>query len=157
MANSAELVPQLEFIFAASVTVDQPQDLGAFNKGHRRVVPITGGEFSGPNMHGKVLPGGADWQLIRSDGVAELDARYSLQTDDDATIHVRNQARRHGPVEVMAALAAGQPVERGSYYFCGTTFFETGAASYQWLTKHIIVCTGEREPDCVQLRFYKLF
>jgi hypothetical protein len=155
MANPQPPAPQLEFIFAARVTVDTPQDLGAFNKGHRRVVPITGGEFSGPDMRGTVLPG-ADWQLIRHDGVAELEARYTLTTDDGATIHVRNLARRHGPAEVMAALTAGEAVEPGSYYFCGATFFETTDERYAWMTKHIVVCAGQREPATVTLQFYRV-
>lgn len=156
MANSELVEPALEFIFGARVTVDPPQDLGAFNKGRRRIVPISGGEFSGPAMRGTVLPGGADWQLIRHDGVAELEARYTLQTDDGAVIHVRNLARRHGPVEVMEALAAGQPVAPDAYYFRGATFFETSAMGYGWLTQHIVVCTGHREPAHVMLQFYKV-
>ena len=127
--------PQFEFIFAARVTVDAPLDLGDVGKGRRRIVPITGGEFSGPDLRGKVLAGGADWQIIRSDGVAELEARYTLRTDDGALIHVRNVALRHGPPDVMAALAAGRPVEPGSYYFRGATFFETSDERYAWLTQ----------------------
>ena len=100
--------PQLELIFAADVSVGPPLDCGDVGKGARRIVPITGGEFSGPNIRGKVLPGGADWQILRGDGVSELEARYTLQTDDGALINVRNLALRHGPPEVMAALAAGR-------------------------------------------------
>jgi hypothetical protein len=151
-----ESPPALEFVFAAHVTVDRPLDLGDVGKGGRRIVPITGGEFSGPRLRGKVVPGGADWQIIRSEGVAELEARYTLETDDGALIYVRNHALRHGPAEVLAALAAGRSVEPSSYYFRGATFFETGAARYAWLTKHIIVCTGEREPAGVKLRFYQV-
>jgi hypothetical protein len=119
-------------------------------------VPITGGEFSGPDMRGAVLGGGADWQIIRGDGVAELDARYTLRTDDGALIHVRNMALRHGPPAVMADLAAGRQVAPGSYYFRGATFFETSTAQYAWLTKHIVVCTGHREPDLVKIAFYRI-
>ena len=154
--TDAEAPPALEFVVAAHVTVDRPLDLGDVGKGGRRIVPITAGEFSGPRLRGKVVPGGADWQIIRSDGVAELEARYTLETDDGALIYVRNHALRHGPAEVLAALAAGRSVEPSSYYFRGATFFETGAARYAWLTKHIIVCTGEREPAGVKLRFYQV-
>jgi hypothetical protein len=125
-------------------------------KGGRRIVPITGGEFSGPRLRGKVIAGGADWQIVRTGGVAELEARYTLETDDGVLIYVRNHALRHGPAEVMAALAAGRSVDPSSYYFRGATFFETGAARYAWLMKHIIVCTGEREPAGVKLRFYQV-
>src|SRR5580698_7098810 len=147
-------VPGLEFIFAARVAVDTPLDLGDVGKGGRRIVPITGGEFSGPRLRGVVLSGGADWQVLRSDGVAELEARYTLRTDDGALIYVRNHALRHGPADVMAALAAGRPVDPSSYYFRGATFFETSAGRYAWLMKCIVVCTGEREPAGVKLRFF---
>lgn len=153
---ATQLAPKLEFVFEARVTVDPPLDLGDVAKGGRRIVPITGGDFSGPDICGKVLPGGADWQTLRGDGVAELEARYTLRTDDGALIYVRNHALRHGPVEVMAALAAGRPVDPDRYYFRGATFFETSAPRYGWITKHIVVCTGEREPGCVKLKFYRM-
>jgi hypothetical protein len=156
MANPGLPAPRLEFIFTAGVTVDAPLDLGDVGKGRRRIVPITGGEFSGPGLRGTVLHGGADWQIIRGDGVAELEARYTLRTDDGALILVRNVARRHGPPEVMAALAAGRPVARGSFYFRGATFFETSDERYAWLTRHIIVCTGHREPSLVIVEFYRV-
>jgi len=156
MANPELAEPRLEFVFEAKVTVDPALDLGDVGKGRRRIVPITGGDFSGPQISGTVLPGGADWQVLRGDGVAELEACYTLRADDGALIAVRNLALRHGPAEVMAALAAGRPVEPGTYYFRGATFFETSATQYQWLTNHIIVCTGHREAAMVTVRFYKV-
>ena len=153
---TTETPPKLEFIFAAHVTVDTPLDLGDVAKGGRRIVPITGGDFSGPKIRGTIVPGGADWQVLRHDGVAELEARYTLRTDDGALIYVRNLALRHGPPEVIAALAAGRPVDPASYYFRGATFFETSAARYFWITKSIVVCTGEREAAGVKLKFYKI-
>jgi hypothetical protein len=156
MAHPELPLPRLEFIFAARVTVDDPLDLGDVGKGRRRIVPISGGEFSGPGMRGTVEGGGADWQIMRSDGVAELEARYTLRTDDGALIYVRNVARRHGPPEVMAELAAGRPVARGSIYFRGATFFETSVERYAWLTRHIVVCTGHREPSLVKVDFYRI-
>jgi hypothetical protein len=156
MADEMPAPPRLELIFAARVSVGAPLDLGDVGKGGRRVVPITGGEFSGPDIRGTVVPGGADWQILRGDGVSELEARYTLRTDDGALIVVRNLALRHGPPDVMVALAAGRAVEPGSYYFRGATFFETGAPRYVWLAKCIVVCTGEREPAGVKLKFYKV-
>jgi Protein of unknown function (DUF3237) len=143
--------PRLEFVFAAHVTVGEPLDVGDVGKGRRRIVPITGGEFSGPTMRGVVLGGGADWQIIRDDGVAELEARYTLQSSDGALVYVR-----HGPPEVMAALAAGREVTPGSYYFRGATFFETSVERYDWLTRHVIICTGHREPSLVKVEFYRI-
>lgn len=156
MPNDEFVTPGLDFVFEARVAVGPPQDLGDVGKGGRRIVPITGGEFSGPQMRGEVLPGGADWQVLRSDGVAELEARYTLRTTDGALIYVRNHALRHGPPDVMAALAAGHSVGPGSYYFRGATFFETGSSPYAWITRDIIVCTGAREQARVLVRFYKL-
>jgi hypothetical protein len=155
MAKPDLPVPRLEFIFAAHVTVGEPLDLGDVGKGRRRIVPITGGAFSGPTMRGTVLGGGADWQIIRDDGVAELEARYTLRTDDGALIEVRNMALRHGPPDVMAALAAGREVSPGSYYFRGATFFETSAERCAWLTKCIVICTGHRDPALVHVEFYR--
>jgi len=156
MANSDPLSPKLEFIFHAQVTVDLPLELGDVSKGGRRIVPIVGGEFAGSQLRANVVPGGADWQNQRDDCEVEHEARYTLRTDDGALIYVRNLGLRHGPAAVMAALAAGRPVEPGSYYFCGATFFETSAARYAWLTKQIVVCTGTREQTKVNLNFYRL-
>ena len=148
--------PPLEFIFAADVRVDPVLDVGHVAKGTRRFVPIAGGEVSGPKLNGKVLPGGGDWQTIRDDGVAELEARYTLQTDDDALIFVRNYGLRHGPPDVITALSAGGVVDHASYYFRGATFFETSATQYAWLTRQIVVCVGEREPAWVRVKFYQV-
>jgi len=148
--------PKLDFIFEARVTIGAPLDVGDVAKGGRRIVPITGGEFAGPRIRGDVVPGGADWQVLRSDGVAELEARYTLRADDGVLIYVRNHALRHGPPDVLAAMGAGRMVDPGSYYFRGATFFETSAARYAWITRHIIVCTGGREPAAVQLKFYQV-
>jgi len=156
MSNVELSAPKLEFIFAAHVTVDPALDLGDVARGGRRIVPITGGEFTGPRLRAKVLPGGADWQVLRTDGVAELEARYTLRAQDGALIMVRNHALRHGPRDVIAALAAGRPVDPASYYFRGAAFFETSAEQYLWLGRHIIVCSGEREPTGVRLKFFQL-
>ena len=156
VANEAQPHPALQFAFEAKVSVDPAIEFGDIAKGRRRIVPITGGDFSGPDLHGKVLPGGADWQIVRGDDVAELEARYILCTDEGALIHVRNHAFRHGSPEIMAAIATGRSVEPGSYYFRGAAFFETSVAQYAWMTRHIIVCTGMREPAGVKLSFYKV-
>jgi hypothetical protein len=112
--------------------------------------------FPGRRCAAKCCRAGADWQVLRSDGTAELEARYTLRTDEGVLIYVRNHALRHGPPDVIAALAAGRPVDPARYYFRGATFFETSDVRYAWLTKHIIVCTGEREPAAVKLRFFKI-
>jgi len=145
-----------EFVFKAEVLVDKIMDLGATQHGNRRIIPITGGTFEGPSIKGMIVPGGADWQIIRSDSVAELEARYALRTDDDALIYIVNKGYRHGPPEVMQRLAKGEQVDPKEYYFRATPTFETSSAKYDWLTKNIFVATGERKQNSVILDFYKI-
>jgi len=145
-----------EFVFKAEVLVDKLMDLGATQHGNRRIIPITGGTFEGPLIKGIIVPGGADWQIIRADGVAELEARYTLSSDDGALIYVINKGYRHGPPEVMQRLAKGEQVDPKEYYFRATPIFETSVAKYTWLTKNVFVATGERKPNSVLLDFYKI-
>ena len=102
---------RLQALFKADIELAPAQELGAGPLGRRRIIAITGGRFVGERLSGRVLPGGADWQVIRADGVAELDARYTLETGDGALIYVRNRGFRHGPAEVLKRLAAGENVD----------------------------------------------
>jgi hypothetical protein len=103
-----------------------------------------------------VLPGGADWQIVCADGLAQLEARYSLETDDGALVYVRNVGLRHGPPEVLARLAAGEPVDAKLYYMRTTPSFETGAERYRWLNRVVCVATGVRRKDAVELDVYEV-
>jgi hypothetical protein len=136
--------------------VGEPLDFGVTQNGHRRVIPITGGRVEGARLNGRILPGGADWQILRAGGTAELDARYTIQTDQGALIYVANRGMRHGPPEVLERLNRGEPVEPGSYYFRSVATFETSAEECVWLTRAIILGTGERYPDKVVLRFWEV-
>ncbi|HTC33519.1 MAG TPA: DUF3237 domain-containing protein [Bryobacteraceae bacterium] len=153
---TSPIAPELRFAFELDVEVGTPLDLGQTQAGHRRIVPIAGGVVSGPRLEGRVLPVGADWQILRPDGTADLDARYTIQTGDGALIYVVNRGVRHGPPEVLARLNRGERVDPGSYYFRSAASFETGAPQYSWLTRAIIVATGERYPDKVAIRFWEL-
>jgi hypothetical protein len=146
----------LQFLFGAEVTLAPAQELGETPLGRRRIIPITGGSFRGERLAGRVLPGGADWQLIRTDGVAELDARYTLETEDRALIYVRNFGYRHGPAEVIQRLAAGEPVDPSLYYMRTTPRFETGAERYRWLNRIICVATGARRAAAVELEVFEV-
>jgi len=146
----------LEPLLRAEVTLAPPQELGDSPLGRRRIIPITGGSFRGEKLAGRVLPGGADWQVIRTDGVAELDARYTLETDDHALIYVRNFGYRHGPAEVLQRLAAGEPVDPSLYYMRTTPRFETGAERYRWLNRLICVATGARRAAAVELEVFEV-
>jgi len=121
------------------------QKIGAVPYGARTIVPISGGTFEGPLLRGRVLPGGGDWTLLRSDGVLELDLRVTLETDDGALIHFSSFGMRHGPPEVLAALARGEAVDPASYYFRTTPRFETASAKYAFLNRLLAVSTGDRK------------
>jgi Protein of unknown function (DUF3237) len=131
-------------------------ELGDTPQGRRRIIGISGGRFSGERLSGHVLPGGADWQLVRADGVADLDARYTLETSDGALIYVRNRGYRHGPAEVLKRLAAGERVDPGLYYMRTTPRFETGDERYAWLNRIICVASGARRRDAVDLDVFEV-
>jgi hypothetical protein len=107
-------------------------------------------------MKGRVLPGGADWQMVRADGLAELDTRYTLETDDGKLIYVQNAGIRHASPEVTAKLMAGQPVDPALVYFRTVAKFETSAPELAWLTRSIFLGTGERFPTEVAIYFWKV-
>jgi len=150
------VTPELEFVFELRCQVGPPLDLGPIPAGRRRIVPILGGTFEGSGLKGRILPGGADWQIVRADGLAELDTRYTLETDDGKVIYVQNAGIRHASPEVTAKLMAGQPVDPALVYFRSVPKFETSAPELAWLMRSIFVGTGERYPDDVLLRFWKL-
>jgi hypothetical protein len=148
--------PELQFAFEIEAEVATPLDFGQTQNGHRRVIHIKGGRVWGPRLQGRVLEGGADWQVLRPDGTADLDARYTIQSDDGALIYVVNRGVRHGPAEVLARLNRGERVDPASYYFRSAASFETGAAEHAWLTRAVMLGVGERYPDRVALRFWQV-
>ena len=154
--RKVSIEPTLRLLYTSSVELDPPMVVGGTPYGERRIIPIKGGAFAGPRLSGKILPGGADWQVIRTDGAAELEARYTLQTDDGALIYVLNQGIRSGSKEVMGRLARGEKVHASEYYFRTRPVFETGAPKYQWLHRILAVATGERLPDEVIITVYEV-
>src|SRR5213594_2283940 len=130
------------------VIVAAPQNLGAVPHGTRRTVPLNGGDFDGPRLRGTVLAGGsADWLLLRSDGVLEMDLRVTLRTDDGALISMKSFGLRHGPPEVMAAIGRGETVDPATYYFRTTPRFVTAHPAYAFLNRIVAVATGDRRPE----------
>ena len=150
----APVTPHLERLCRATVKLATPQEIGATPLAERRIIPIIGGSFAGERLNGDILPGGADWQIVRPDGAALLDARYTLRTDDGALIFVSNRGLRHGPPEVLARLRRGEAVAPTEYSFRTVPTFETGAPAYAWLNDLIAVCSGVRTADTVILDFY---
>jgi Protein of unknown function (DUF3237) len=133
-------------LMTLQVVVPPPQKLGAVPHGTRVIAPITSGTFEGPRLRGKVLPGGGDWTLLRADGVLELDLRITLETDDGALINMSSFGFRHGPADVLAALARGETVDPSKYYFRTTPRFETSAPAYAYLNRVIAIASADRRP-----------
>ena len=131
-------------LMRVEVVVPPPQKLGAVPQGTRVIAAIAGGTFEGPRLRGKVLPGGGDWTILRSDGVLELDLRITLETDDGALIGMSSFGLRHGPADVLAALSRGEPVDPSKYYFRTAPRFETSAPQYAFLNRVIAIASGDR-------------
>lgn len=145
-----------EFAFELRATVAAPQEIGDTPAGRRRFIPITGGTFEGPKLKGVVLPGGADAQVIRPDGVTDLVARYTLQADDGTLIYVVNRGLRHGPPEIMQRLMRGETVDPTLYYFRTTPVFEVAAGPHDWLNRSIFIGTGARHAAEVHVRYFRV-
>ncbi len=150
------ITPSLKFFADLQVQVGTPQALGPTRQGIRRLIPVTGGSVRGDDWTARVLPGGADFQLIASDTLAHLDARYMLETDGGDMIYVTNRALRSGPAELMAQLARGEPVDPALIYFRCAPSFETSSAALGWITQRLFVGTGARHPQQVVMRFFEL-
>lgn len=148
--------PGLVFAFELRAQVAPPLVVGEIGPGTRRIVQITGGTFEGPGFKGRVLPGGADWQVIHADGFSELDTRYTIETDTGKTVYVQNAGIRHAAPDVMKQLLAGQPVDPALVYFRTVPRFETSAPELQWLTRAIFIGVGQRNPSDVLIRFWRV-
>ena len=123
------------------------QKLGPVPYGVRSFVPVAGGDFEGPRLRGRILPGGGDWLLLRSDGVLELDLRITLETDDHALIYMAFQGMRHGPPDVIASISRKEVVDPARYYFRTVPRFETSAEAYAFLNRIVTIGVGETRAD----------
>ena len=148
--------PDLQLLFEVRGALDAAVVVGETPVGLKRVVPILGGTFSGPEMRGTIVPGGADWQYVRADGVTVVEARYLLRTDDEVLIEVHNRGIRHGPAETMKRLAAGESVDPSEYYFRATPVLTAPAGKYEWLNRNLFVCTGARYATAITLWIYRI-
>jgi hypothetical protein len=145
--------PPLRFLATIDVEVGDPITVGPTDGGVRRVVPILGGRVSGPELSGIVLPFGEDFQLLRSDTVSELHARYVIQTDDGELVTVENRALRVAEPDVLTRLNRGDEVDPADVYFRCTPRLEA-SGRWSWLSERIIVGTGERRPRSVLIHLY---
>jgi hypothetical protein len=133
---------------------------GLNSRGQRRLIPITGGTVTGPYFSGRVLSGGADFQMVVSDTCADLDARYllavTLPDGSTAQVFVQNRALRRASAEDTARLLNGERVDPSGVYFRCVPTFEVSHPALRWLTESVFVGTGTRAPEGVQLSFYRV-
>jgi hypothetical protein len=151
------MTPVLEtkYVFTITADIGDVISAGEIGTGVRRIIPIIGGEVRGA-INGKVLPGGADFQIIRPNELIELEARYALETDDGAVIFVVNAGLRFGPIDLLQKLKRGEPVDPRLIYFRTRPMFETGAANYQWLMQHLFIGSAARHADRVVIDVHQV-
>jgi hypothetical protein len=134
----------LKPLFAFQIDVKPAYVIGATPWSDRRVGEITGGYFEGERLRGRFLSGGSDWQTVRNDGAWTLDVRLVMETDDKQLIGMTYRGIRHGPKDVLDAIARGEEVSPTSYYLRAVPFFETSSEKYGWLNRLISVAIGHR-------------
>jgi hypothetical protein len=148
--------PQLVRFADLSVQVGAPIEVGAVGHGVRRLIPILGGTCTARDWSARVLPGGADFQLIVNERMARLEARYVLETDAGDRVYVHNDALRSAAPEVMARLVRGEPVTPADVYFRCVPRFETSAPALAWIMERVFLGTGLRRPNDVVMRFFEV-
>jgi hypothetical protein len=132
------------------------RDLGPTPHGRRRIVPSLGGTVKGPRLVADIVPGGADWQYVRGDGVVELVARYSILTRDGTEIAVTNRGLRRASPEVMERLSRGETVDPALVYCRTVLVFEAPVGPYEWLNASVFVSSAVRLPDKVQIAVFEV-
>ncbi len=153
--STAAPVPALEPAFDVQAALGPLEDHGMTRTGHRRVIPIVGGQVSGL-FDAQILPGGADWQLVRPDGAIEIDTRYSARTPAGEYVHFRTSGVRSGPPHILEALLRGDPADPSEYYFRVAVYLETSAPRLAALQRSIFVASAIREADRVYYTAYRV-
>lgn len=155
MTTTALPIPTLTKVYRLEASLGTPLDLGEIPGGPRRIVAITGGTVTGPEINGVVLPGAsADWQVVLPDGTALGDIRYTLQSSDGDLLYVQSRGVRHGAPEVLARLGRGEAVDPAEYTFRTATQIETSSSKFDWLNKGVFIGVGAREATGVVYEVY---
>ena len=151
------MAPTLEtkYVFTITARVAEVTTAGDIGHGVRRIIPITGGEVRG-EVNGKVLPFGADFQIIRPNELIELEAKYAFETDDGAVVYVENKGIRFGPVELLQKLKRNEPVDPKLIYCRTSPKFETGAEKYRWLMEYLFVASVARHANRVVIDVFQM-
>ena len=131
-----------EFLATWDMVLSAPEPIGPGPHGNRLVIRVLEGRIEGPHFKGVTLPSTSDWLLIRADGVAELNVRSSMKTDDGEAVYMEYRGLMHGTPEVMQAGFAGKPIPPSDLYFRMAAFFETASPKYDWLNRCVCVGNG---------------
>ena len=122
--------------------------------GRRQLVYCPEGEITGPDFHGYIMPGGIDHQIIRKNGMCEVNIAYGFKLDDGRSIYISGQGIRTVPPELAETVKSGGAVDPKQFYYVTSPKFEVYDDSLRWLTEKIFVCDGTRLPDAVLLTYY---
>jgi hypothetical protein len=145
-----------EFLCEVVGELDDPQLIGPSSYGLRVIIPVIGGTVKGLKVNGEVLPFGADWLLIRPDGMIELDVRVTIRTEDGELIFLHYRGVSNASPEIRERIQKGEDVDPSEYYFRTTPIFETGSEKYSWLNKIICVGVGKTELKRVRYKIYQI-
>jgi hypothetical protein len=147
---------QTKYVFSLAILIGAPIVAGETGNGIRRIIPILGGEVRGEGIKGTIFPVGADFQIIRPNGLAELEAKYAFELDDGAIVYIENIGIRFGPKPLLDRIAKGETVDPALIYFRSVPKFETGAEKYRWLMEHMFIGVGARHPDRVEIDVHQV-
>jgi len=126
------------------------------NNGRRQLVPCPEGEIIGQNFHGHIMPAGIDHQMVRADGVTEINASYGFALDDGRRLYIRAKGIRTVPKELAETVKSGGAVDPRLFYYVTTPQIEVYDESLRWMSEKIFVCDGVRLPDAVLLTYYSV-
>jgi len=152
------MTPVLEtkYVFTITAEIGGVTTAGDIGHGVRRIIPITGGTVKGEGINGKVLPFGADFQIIRPNELIELEAKYAFETDDGAVVYIENKGIRFGPADLLQKLKRGEPVDPKLIYCRTVPKFETGSEKYRWLTETLFIASAARQADRVVIDVHQV-
>ncbi|MBO9575016.1 MAG: DUF3237 domain-containing protein [Sphingobium sp.] len=150
------MTPRLEHICDFTIELSQPHEMGTSPAGTRRIIPIVGGVVNGPLINGRILGVGADWQTVLAGGIADLDARYAIETADGAIIEVVSQGIRHASSDVSARIAAGEAVPPSEYYMRTAVRLESGHPTYDWVNRALFLAAGGKVGSTVRLSVHRV-
>lgn len=154
MERLKTIAPQLTFAFDIFVDLGAPTFAGKGRLGERRIFPIVGGSIEGPRLSGRVVPGGADYALVRRDGSTFVSAHYVLEAADGTAIYIRNEGLFTAPMSVIEKVDAGELVGPENYYFRAAPVFDAPEGPHEWLSDRLFISSCAFRPTDVTISVF---